>query len=148
MTSKTQKSSAVSEPQVVVDPHAEAGLPDDYETVPQAAPAPQVGRRSDIDEKSVVELLKASNPKRAGGVSRARFDLYRTGMTVGEYLDAAFALEKDKSYGRKRFRYLADIRWDTERSFIRLHPAGTVLSVAEDDGVLSLDEANQILATN
>lgn len=71
--------------------------------------------RSRWSEASYVEVLVDANPKRAGGASRERFGLYRTGMTVGAYLDACVALEGN---AKKRHKYLSDLTWDTERGFI------------------------------
>lgn len=93
----------------------------------QVAAAPVVaeparrGRTSPFGEAMVVEVLVAANPKKASGKSRARFDLYRTGMTIGAYLDACVALEGARAWARHR--YLADLHWDTERNFVAVHPA-------------------------
>ena len=54
----------------------------------------------------IIRLLTTGNPKRAGTDGHRRFALYRDGMTVAAFLAAG---------GRS-----ADIKWDAERSFIRL----------------------------
>lgn len=101
----------------------------------EAAAAPVVvaarrGRTSPFGEAQIVEVLVAANPKKASGKSRARFDLYRTGMTVGEYLTACVALEGARAW--PRHRYLADLHWDSERKFVVTHPAGTNLAAEAD----------------
>ena len=58
------------------------------------------------DDDQTITLLVTENPKREGSASRERFRLYRTGMTVKEYLQA----------GGSR----ADLRWDSQHNFIRL----------------------------
>lgn len=52
-----------------------------------------------------IEVL-CTNPKRPNSEAAERFDLYRTGMTVGEYIAAG---------GRQR-----DITWDAKQGYIRL----------------------------
>ena len=73
--------------------------------LPPPAPA-----RSFPDDAPITVLVD-ENPKR--GKCRARFALYRRASTVGDYLDRCAKLE-----GRPRGHYLADLRWDTERSLI------------------------------
>ena len=58
------------------------------------------------------------NPKRLNSKSFRRFNLYRTEMTVGEYLDACLTHDGDEAL--PRYRYAADVRWDVERGHIRL----------------------------
>ena len=55
-------------------------------------------------ELATITLLVAENPKR--GKSRARFNLYRSGMTTHEFVLAG--------------GYSADIAWDVKRGFIKL----------------------------
>ncbi|MXQ08034.1 hypothetical protein GQ651_09280 [Alphaproteobacteria bacterium GH1-50] len=55
------------------------------------------------------------NPKR--GKSIGRFDQYRDGMTVDQYIDACGRLGYPPSKAR------ADIKWDLERNFIELYEA-------------------------
>jgi hypothetical protein len=40
--------------------------------------------RKRIDENAIITVLAEDNPKREGSAARARFDLYRDGMTVRE----------------------------------------------------------------
>ena len=68
---------------------------------PVATKAPQRFATS-----SVITLLVTENPKREGAAGRQRFALYRTGMTVQDYLDK----------GGKR----SDIRRDSRKGFIKL----------------------------
>lgn len=57
--------------------------------------------------KMVIKLkTNGFNPKQKGSKSAARFDLYRDGMTVLEYVEAG--------------GYSADIPWDTQREFIEI----------------------------
>lgn len=70
--------------------------------------------RAEHPETAKITVLVA-NPKRAGSNAHARFALYRTGMTVGEYLDKCEALQ-----GESRYIYRSDLRWDTARDFIKI----------------------------
>jgi hypothetical protein len=45
-------------------------------------------RRHRFSKKSVITLLSSVNPKREGTLAHTRFALYRTGMTIGEYINA------------------------------------------------------------
>lgn len=65
--------------------------------------------KAPTDKNARVKLLVKENPKR--GASRIRYNHYKDGMTVGEYV------EKAGSKG------MADIRWDLEHGFIALAPA-------------------------
>jgi antitoxin component of MazEF toxin-antitoxin module len=60
-----------------------------------------------IDEACRISILTKTNPKQPGSASRARFDLYRDGMTVGDAYDAGVRRE--------------DVRWDLAHGFIELH---------------------------
>ena len=53
---------------------------------------------------ATITLLVAENPKR--GKSKARYDLYRSGMTTHEFVLAG--------------GYAADIPWDVKHGFIKL----------------------------
>ena len=64
--------------------------------------AEQAEGKVDALHARVITLLVAENPKR--GASAQRYALYRTGMTVGEYLAAG---------GRSK-----DINWDVAREYI------------------------------
>lgn len=61
-----------------------------------------------------IRVLASENPKREGSDSSVRFDQYRTGMTVQEYIDACDQL-KVPNYA------LSDITWDLERHYIALY---------------------------
>ena len=60
-----------------------------------------------IPENSTIQLLK-ENPKRSGTKAHERFALYRSGMTVGEFLKLGGSVN--------------DLRWDTDRHFIKILP--------------------------
>lgn len=60
-----------------------------------------------ISANHKVRLLVASNPKRIGSASRARFALYRPGMTVAQAISAGVRS--------------ADVRWDLAHQFIELY---------------------------
>ena len=66
---------------------------------------PRYARLGDYAAREI-RVLVTSNPKQVNSKSRARFDLYRDGMTVEEYLAAG--------------GIWPDIRWDLERGFIEL----------------------------
>jgi hypothetical protein len=61
-----------------------------------------------------IRKLISHNPKRAGFNSEMRFDQYRTGMTIQEYIEACESLNLP-NYA------LSDINWDLERRFISLY---------------------------
>lgn len=75
----------------------------------QQTTAATIKAKAPTDKNARVKLLVKENPKR--GASRIRYNHYRDGMTVGEYV------EKAGSKG------MADIRWDLEHGFIALAPA-------------------------
>jgi hypothetical protein len=54
-----------------------------------------------------ITVLVDKNPKRTGSVSAKRFDLYKTGMTVSEFISA----------GGKS----ADISWDVAHNYIKVN---------------------------
>lgn len=58
------------------------------------------------DPNSVITILSPKNPKRGG--AGERFNYYRDGMKISEYLQAV---------GQK---YSGDIKWDIEKGFIEL----------------------------
>lgn len=66
----------------------------------------------------IVRLVVTENPKNKNTASRARFDLYKDGMTVRDYCVAADKLESEKGNGATH--YMKDIRWDQEKNFITL----------------------------
>lgn len=81
--------------------------------------------RTLFPDAGVVERRIADNPKKYGTATYYRFNLYRTGMTVWEYLEACGKLEGTRQQDwRQRLR---DVNWDTEphRDFIAVWPAGT-----------------------
>jgi len=72
--------------------------------------------RGYFSEDQVIEVLAPCNPKRARSKAHQIFALYRTGMTVGEFLDRAQALQPDKP----RFRQRADLCWNVDHGHIRV----------------------------
>lgn len=64
------------------------------------------GTPNPIEEERVITVMAAGNPKKVGSAARERFALYKTGMTVGQFLAA----------GGSR----ADIRWDSSHGFIKI----------------------------
>ena len=44
--------------------------------------------RRRADKSATIKLLVTANPKRQGTLTHARFELYRDGMTVAEYVKA------------------------------------------------------------
>lgn len=67
--------------------------------------AASVGSRQAIDDR-VIRVLAQTNPKRPGSASYPRFELYRDGDTVAQYM----------ARGGRR----ADITWDVDKGFIKL----------------------------
>lgn len=63
-------------------------------------------RRAPLVSSQVITLLVDGNPKRPWGAAYWRFDLYRTGMTVGAFLAA----------GGTR----GDLWYDQDHGFIRV----------------------------
>ena len=76
-------------------------------------------REAKYAETDVITVLPKGekNPKR--GASALRFAAYKTGMTVGAYLDACLALQPEES----RYRWRADLAWDVKREYISVAPA-------------------------
>jgi len=73
-----------------------------FEGSPKAAKEPKAAK---VDERKI-SVIVAENPKRPGSASRARFSLYKTGMTVDAYIAAG--------------GYAADVSWDSAHKFISL----------------------------
>ena len=59
-----------------------------------------------MSKDQVIVLLVQGNPKRPWGAAYKRFDLYREGMTIGEFLEA----------GGTR----GDLWYDQDHGFIRV----------------------------
>lgn len=85
------------------------GRPSVYRVVPQDAESDLRGPGA---LRRRIRLLVTENPKRPTGRSHARFALYRDGMTMEEYIDAAVAT------GVSRERARRDIYHDREHGFI------------------------------
>lgn len=105
---------SAAEPAEVTAPEATAP-----EATAPAAPAEATeparsGRSSWAQDMRIYPLV--ANPKRPGTASHARFKLYYPGITVAEYCAACVAL--DGKAAKPAHRYLADLRWETDRNFI------------------------------
>ena len=64
------------------------------------------GRPSRLADNAVIKVLVAKNPKRPESAAGKRFDLYKKGMTVGQFLAAG--------------GWQADVRWDVKQGFVEL----------------------------
>ena len=65
-----------------------------------------------VDRRSVIMLLVDQNPKKQA--PGERFALYRSGMTVAEFVEAVRAV------GQPERKALEDLAWDQNQAFIRL----------------------------
>jgi hypothetical protein len=63
-------------------------------------------RRSDNRK---ISWVSEKNPKKPGSAAHAKFSLYRVGMSIDEFIAAGGTM--------------ADVKWDTERGFIRMEEA-------------------------
>lgn len=102
------------------------------ETAEVPPPAPQgagegaAGRRAREADTEVIAVLVA-NPKRPGSLSFARFAIYTTGITVGEFLERG---------GRR-----ADLKWDADHGFIRIYPDVASMEAEQETEETSSAEA-------
>lgn len=78
-----------------------------FEPPIQKISQPAKVQRMKIPENAILTLLVVENPKR--GKSAERFSLYRSGMTVGEYIGLV---------GNPTLA-INDILWDSKRNWIR-----------------------------
>ena len=78
-------------------------------TPKKAAPAARAPAPAAAPDGRRITVLAPTNPKRPGSAAHARFALYRTGMTVAEFVAAG---------GRA-----VDLNWDVPHKFIRVDPA-------------------------
>jgi len=62
--------------------------------------------RKHTKKSAIITVLAQSNPKRQDSLAYERFELYQTGMTVGEYVEAG---------GRS-----GDIKYDVQNGYIEL----------------------------
>ena len=83
---------------------------DDGTITVAAAGSPEVAKGDD----RVITVLVEENPKGAFGASHRRFALYKTGMTVGEYVKGVMAL------GHERRVAIRDLAWDTGHGYIKV----------------------------
>lgn len=72
--------------------------------------------RTSYTDDMFVHVVVDKNPKNQKSKARARFDLYKSGMTVVQYKEACVKLEGDKA--RKPHQYLADLHYDVKHSYI------------------------------
>jgi hypothetical protein len=77
-------------------------------------PAATTAPRPRTEDGRTITLLTERNPKAAGSKSETRFALYRTGMTVGDYVAEV------RKLGDKRRKAIRDIAFDTEHGYIRV----------------------------
>lgn len=73
------------------------------ESTPKA-PKKDAGRGRNFDPAAKIKVLVDKNPRRQGSATYDRFNLYRDGMTVEEFLAAG--------------GWNGDLRWDSARKFI------------------------------
>lgn len=85
---------------------AEPGKPGEANKAPEAPKTPKVRASKDFPRDKKITLVSEKNPKREGSKSHKRFALYKTGMTVGEFVDAG--------------GLFADLAWDAERGFVTI----------------------------
>ncbi len=83
------------------------------DTTPPAPPTettkPKSGGSRGLHSVTDIVTVLVPNPKRPGSLIHARFQLYQTGQTVGEFLAAG---------GRR-----VDLKWDEEHKFVSISPA-------------------------
>lgn len=84
-------------------------------TTKAAAPKYVKGRFADT---GVITLKVTGNPKRPTGKSHKRFDLYKPGQTVAEYVQAVVA--SGLPGATKRLAH-DDLRWDAAHGFIEVN---------------------------
>ena len=68
--------------------------------------APRDRTSRNFDKSATIGLLIDKNPKREGSKSFIRFDAYKDGMTVGDFITAG------GTYG--------DLAWDSARGFVAI----------------------------
>lgn len=100
------------------------------EVVPEAAPAPVKPARVRKDKPAKAEgstrtrrdlsatiAAVVANPKKPGSRSFFRFELYKAGATIGEFIAACVAAGYPESEAK------ADISWDSRKGFIKIADA-------------------------
>lgn len=78
----------------------------------------KVTKRWKGDPSTTIRVRIRQNPKREGSKAAERFDLYRDGMTVAQYVKACESAPRGQDA-------LLDIAWDQEHGFIELDPPNT-----------------------
>ncbi len=104
---KSPKAEAVR--QSVLKDQLEASLAVKDPTV-EAPPVAKRGRVGTLTGNEVITVIALVNPKREGSASAARYNHYRTGMTVDQYGAAC----------RDRKKAIRDVQWDLKAGFISL----------------------------
>jgi len=66
-------------------------------------------------DAQVIEILVTANPKKKGSMAHTQYNLYKNGMTVGEFYKAC-ADCKSKLHPAG-----GDLKWNSEHGFIKLH---------------------------
>lgn len=82
------------------------GKPIQRRAATASKPKAQRGPRPVLRDDRIIRLLVDKNPKKVTSKAHAKFALYRDGMTVSEYREAGGTAD--------------EIKWDAERSFIRV----------------------------
>jgi hypothetical protein len=75
------------------------------------------GDMNGVDRQTIIRVLTTGNPKRKlvrPKPPRERFECYRDGMTVAEYIDAVLWI------GHREQQALDDLGWDQNKGYIRL----------------------------
>lgn len=76
------------------------------EPVKVAVPKAKTPKKEPVADKRVITLLVKENPKRPGSKAHARFELYKNGMTVEQFLAAGGTL--------------SDVAWNIAHKFIEV----------------------------
>src|SRR5215469_3237763 len=105
----------VAEAPVAEAPVAEAPAENGKEKKEKKAKGPPRARRPRLAEDQKITLFR-ENPKRNVNAvgCRDRYDQYRTGMTIKEYIEALTKPPFSRTVGQT----WSDLRWDLERNFI------------------------------
>jgi hypothetical protein len=125
------QSPAISPPELAVEHVSRHGA--------QALGAGGRSARSRVDHgtdplpSDVIRLLRDENPKRVGSKSYLRFNCYRDGMTVAQYLGAVRSALSDV----EAKKCLLDLQWDSDpkRDSIRIERNGMPIALRRTDSM-------------
>jgi hypothetical protein len=73
----------------------------------------KVTKRWKGDPATTIRVLTRQNPKLEGSKAAYRYDLYKSGMTVAQYVKACEGVPRGQDA-------LLDIAWDLDKRFIEL----------------------------